>query len=78
MAVFLPLFSMAGIEGRMYQPLVVVVIAAVCASLLLALTALPADVATRMSPVFAAAGTVTTRRVAVDCEVLTAARTPLK
>lgn len=41
MAVFLPLFSMGGIEGRMYQPLAAAVIAAVAASLLLALTVVP-------------------------------------
>ena len=41
MAVFLPLFSMAGIEGRMYQPLAAAVIAAVGASLILALTVVP-------------------------------------
>lgn len=40
-AVFLPLFSMSGIEGRMYQPLAAAVIAAVGASLILALTAVP-------------------------------------
>ncbi len=41
MAVFLPLFSMAGIEGRMYQPLAAALIAAVGASLVLALTVVP-------------------------------------
>jgi cobalt-zinc-cadmium resistance protein CzcA len=41
MAVFLPLFSMRGIEGRMYQPLAAAVIAAVGASLVLALTVVP-------------------------------------
>ena len=39
MAVFLPLFSMSGIEGRMYQPLAAAVIAAVGAALVLALDA---------------------------------------
>ncbi len=40
-AVFLPLFSMSGIEGRMYQPLAAAVIAAVAASLILAVTVVP-------------------------------------
>jgi cobalt-zinc-cadmium resistance protein CzcA len=40
-AVFLPLFGMSGIEGRMYQPLAAAVMAAVAASLLLALTVVP-------------------------------------
>jgi heavy metal efflux system protein len=40
-AVFLPLFSMSGIEGRMYQPLAAAVIAAVAAALVLALTVVP-------------------------------------
>ena len=40
-AVFLPLFGMSGIEGRMYQPLAAAVIAAVGASLVLALTMVP-------------------------------------
>ena len=40
-AVFLPLLGMPGVEGRMYQPLAVAVIAAVSASLLLALTLTP-------------------------------------
>lgn len=37
-AVFLPLFAMTGIEGRMYQPLAAAVIAALGGSLVLALT----------------------------------------
>jgi len=41
-AVFLPLFSMGGIEGRMYRPLAAAVVAAVSASLALALTLVPA------------------------------------
>lgn len=41
MAVFVPLFSMSGIEGRMYRPLAAAVIAAVGAALVLALTAVP-------------------------------------
>jgi cobalt-zinc-cadmium resistance protein CzcA len=41
MAVFVPLFGMTGIEGRMYRPLAAAVIAAVGASLVLALTVVP-------------------------------------
>jgi cobalt-zinc-cadmium resistance protein CzcA len=40
-AVFVPLFGMHGIEGRMYQPLAAAVIAAMASSLLLALTLTP-------------------------------------
>ena len=40
-AVFLPLFAVTGIEGKMYQPLAAAVIAAVAASLVLALTLVP-------------------------------------
>ena len=40
-AVFLPLYGMSGIEGRMYQPLAVAVIAAVGSSLVLALALVP-------------------------------------
>ncbi|MDP9190220.1 MAG: efflux RND transporter permease subunit [Acidobacteriota bacterium] len=40
-AVFTPLFAMTGIEGRMYKPLAAAVIAAVAASLALALTLVP-------------------------------------
>jgi cobalt-zinc-cadmium resistance protein CzcA len=40
-AVFVPLFAMSGIEGRMYQPLAAAVIAALAASLVLALTLVP-------------------------------------
>ena len=39
--VFLPLFGMTGIEGRMYQPLAAAVIAAMAAALLLAVTLVP-------------------------------------
>lgn len=40
-AVFTPLFAMSGIEGRMYRPLAAAVIAAMAASLALALTLVP-------------------------------------
>lgn len=40
-AVFLPLFAMSGIEGRMYRPLAAAVIAAMGGSLVLALTLVP-------------------------------------
>lgn len=39
--VFLPLFGMSGIEGRMYQPLAAAVIAAMAAALLLSVTIVP-------------------------------------
>jgi cobalt-zinc-cadmium resistance protein CzcA len=44
--VFLPLFGMSGIEGRMYQPLAAAVIAAMSAALVLALTLVPLATAT--------------------------------
>jgi cobalt-zinc-cadmium resistance protein CzcA len=40
-AVFLPLFAMTGIEGKMYSPLAAAVVAAIAASLVLALTLVP-------------------------------------
>ncbi|MCY1045068.1 efflux RND transporter permease subunit [Corallococcus sp. bb12-1] len=40
-AVFIPLFAMTGIEGRMYQPLAAAVVACLAASLALALTLVP-------------------------------------
>jgi cobalt-zinc-cadmium resistance protein CzcA len=49
-AVFLPLYGMTGIEGRMYQPLAAAVIAAVGASLLLSLTLVPALAALLLRP----------------------------
>ena len=39
--VFLPLFGMAGIEGRMYQPLAAAVIASMAAALVLSVTLVP-------------------------------------
>lgn len=41
-AVFIPLFGMGGIEGRMYRPLTAAVVATLGASLLLSLTVVPA------------------------------------
>jgi cobalt-zinc-cadmium resistance protein CzcA len=49
-AVFLPLFAMSGIEGRMYQPLAAAVIAALAASLLLAVTVVPLASAVFLRP----------------------------
>ena len=49
-AVFLPLFAMTGIEGRMYKPLAAAVIAAVAASLVLALTLVPVAAAFILRP----------------------------
>lgn len=40
-AVFLPLFAMSGLEGRMYRPLAAAVVACMAASLALALTFVP-------------------------------------
>ncbi len=40
-AVFMPLYAMTGIEGRMYEPLAVAVMASVGSSLVLALTLVP-------------------------------------
>jgi cobalt-zinc-cadmium resistance protein CzcA len=40
-SVFIPLFAMTGIEGRMYQPLAAAVVACLAASLALALTLVP-------------------------------------
>jgi cobalt-zinc-cadmium resistance protein CzcA len=48
--VFLPLFGMSGIEGRMYQPLAAAVIAAMIASLVLALTLVPIAAAVILRP----------------------------
>src|SRR5438094_10638592 len=49
-AVFLPLFGMSGIEGRMYQPLAAAVIAAMTASLMLAMTVVPLASAALLRP----------------------------
>jgi heavy metal efflux system protein len=48
--VFLPLFGMTGIEGRMYQPLAAAVIAAMAAALLLAATLVPVVAAFVLRP----------------------------
>jgi cobalt-zinc-cadmium resistance protein CzcA len=48
--VFLPLFGMTGIEGRMYQPLAAAVIAAMVAALVLALTLVPVAAAMLLRP----------------------------
>jgi cobalt-zinc-cadmium resistance protein CzcA len=49
-AVFLPLFGLSGIEGRMYRPLAAAVIATVTASLVLALTLVPVASAIVLRP----------------------------
>ena len=49
-AVFVPLFAMTGIEGRMYRPLAAAVVAALSASLLLALTLVPVAAALLLRP----------------------------
>ena len=48
--VFLPLFGMSGIEGRMYQPLAAAVMAAMAASLVLAVTVVPIVAAVTLRP----------------------------
>jgi len=48
--VFLPLFGMSGIEGRMYQPLAAAVIAAMVSALVLALTLVPIAAAGMLRP----------------------------
>jgi cobalt-zinc-cadmium resistance protein CzcA len=47
-AVFLPLFGMTGVEGRMYRPLAAAVVATMTASLILALTLVPVLAATAL------------------------------
>lgn len=49
-AVFVPLFAMTGIEGRMYRPLAAAVVAALAASLLLAMTLVPVGAALLLRP----------------------------
>ncbi|MCW5805517.1 MAG: efflux RND transporter permease subunit [Deltaproteobacteria bacterium] len=49
-AVFVPLFAMTGIEGRMYQPLAGAVVAAVLAALLLSLALVPVAAAGILRP----------------------------
>jgi cobalt-zinc-cadmium resistance protein CzcA len=49
-AVFLPLFAMSGMEGRIYMPLAAAVIAAIVASLILALTLVPVGSALMLRP----------------------------
>jgi cobalt-zinc-cadmium resistance protein CzcA len=49
-AVFLPLFAMSGIEGKIYMPLAAAVIAAIGASLVLALTLVPVASALLLRP----------------------------
>lgn len=48
--VFLPLFGMSGIEGRMYQPLAAAVIAAMIASLVLSITIVPVAAGLMLRP----------------------------
>jgi cobalt-zinc-cadmium resistance protein CzcA len=48
--VFLPLFGMTGIEGRMYQPLAAAVIAAMAAALVLSVTLVPVVAALVLRP----------------------------
>jgi cobalt-zinc-cadmium resistance protein CzcA len=48
--VFLPLFGMTGIEGRMYQPLAAAVIAAMAAALVLSVTLVPIAAALVLKP----------------------------
>jgi cobalt-zinc-cadmium resistance protein CzcA len=50
MAVFVPLFAMGGIEGRMYKPLAAAVLAALAASLVLAVTLVPVAAALLLRP----------------------------
>ena len=49
-AVFVPLFAMTGIEGRMYRPLAAAVVASLAASLLLAMTLVPVAAAMLLRP----------------------------
>ncbi|PTL75243.1 efflux RND transporter permease subunit [Vitiosangium sp. GDMCC 1.1324] len=49
-SVFIPLFAMSGIEGRMYRPLAAAVVSCLAASLLLALTLVPVASALLLRP----------------------------
>ena len=64
-AVFIPLFAMSGIEGRMYRPLAAAVVAAMAASLALALTLVPvlAGWLLRPAPLGAAEDVALIRRI---------------
>lgn len=48
-AVYLPIFALEGLEGRMFRPMAVTVCSALAGSLLLALTVVPAATATLLS-----------------------------
>ncbi len=50
LAVFVPLFAMSGIEGRMYRPLAAAVIASLAASLIVAVTLIPVVAASVLRP----------------------------
>lgn len=60
-AVFLPLFAMTGIEGRMYAPLALAVIAAITAALVLALSLTPVVAGILVRPRAAAEGAALAR-----------------
>lgn len=61
MAVFLPLFAMTGIEGRMFAPLALAVIAAIAAALVLALSLTPVVASIVLRPRAAGDGVVLER-----------------
>jgi heavy metal efflux system protein len=62
-AVFAPLFGMAGVEGRMYRPLAAAVVATMAASLVLALTLVPVVSASALAGARDAGDTWLVRRV---------------
>lgn len=62
-AVFLPLFGVAGIEGRMYRPLAAAVVATMTAALLLSLTLVPVASAYALAGARDAGDTWLVRRV---------------
>jgi cobalt-zinc-cadmium resistance protein CzcA len=62
-AVFLPLFGMSGVEGRMYRPLAAAVVSTMAAALVLALTLVPVCAALLLRPGKAADETWLIRRV---------------